>query len=156
VELIVNGVPTNNVGLLNHSTTTGTEFDLGNVTAGDTLSFAIQVFTSGTYGEGPSSCVYSDPSLNLAANGGIDSSGNGQHVYSVNYTQGNGLLGSIPSGVYIGFEDAAVPGADVNYADETYVFTDVGQTGSLPEPGALAVLGGGLAGLAVLRRRRAV
>jgi hypothetical protein len=48
VELIVSGVPTNNFGLLSHSTATGTAFDLGNVTAGDTLSFAIQVFTSGT------------------------------------------------------------------------------------------------------------
>jgi hypothetical protein len=156
VELIVNGVATGNFGLINHSTTAGTEFDMGNVLAGDTISFAIQVYTTGTYGEGQSYMVYSDPSLNLVANGGIDSSGNGQHIYSTNYTQGSGLPENIPSGVYVGFEDAVVPGADLNYADETYVFTDVGVSTTVPEPAALALFGAGLVSLAALRRRRAV
>lgn len=150
VELIVNGVETNNFGLDDHTATTGQMFDMGSVVAGDTIGFAIKVYESGILGAGPSYLVYSTPSLNSDHN---------NHIYSTHYTAGTGLSSSVPSGTYVGFEDAVVT-SDFNYQDETYIFTNVGtQTSgggsSVPEPASFAVVGVALLGLRALRRRAA-
>jgi hypothetical protein len=142
-----NGVLTSaGFGLGNHSSSVGDSFDLGSVTAGDTLTFVVDV-TSPALGE-----IFSDPSLN----GSYDLNGRAghNHVYSTPYTDGS-LGHSIPSGTYVGFEDLQFPDSDFNYFDETYVFTDVGvTTHTAPDAtSSLTLLGMGFAGLGLLRRR---
>jgi hypothetical protein len=154
VELVDNGVPTNNFVLINHSSTPGQEVLLGNVTQGDQLSFNLLVYTSGTYGSGPSYTLSSTASQNLKANGGVDTSGNGQHIYSTSYTQGSGLVSSIPNGTYVAFEDLLAPGADFNYADESYVFTNVAESSDVPEPASVSLLASAFAAAAFTVRRR--
>lgn len=152
VELVDNGVATNNFVLINHSSSPGQEVLLGNVRQGDRLSFNLLVYTSGTYGSGPSYMLSSTASQNLKANGGVDSSGNGEHIYSTSYTQGGGLVSSIPNGTYVAFEDLLAPGADFNYADESYVFTNVAESSDVPEPASASLLA--FTATAFIARRR--
>ncbi len=133
--LLVNGVDTGIYGLNDHTSIIGQSLSFGNVTAGDVLTFVLQVNTF--------SYVYSNPALNGGYDGGVGL----QHVYATPYT---GSLGAgIPNGTYVAFEDLA-GGGDLNYHDENFVFTNVG----VPDNGSsVALLGLGLAGVALARRR---
>ena len=125
-------------GLNNQTSSQGESLDLGSVTAGQSLVFYDQIFTTGN-------TWYSDPAQN---------SDGGNHIYSTTVTAGQVYAGS-PAGTYVGFEDEAFPGADYNYTDIAFIFTDV--TASVPEPATWAIMLVGLAGLgAVMRRRRMV
>jgi hypothetical protein len=63
-------------------------------------------------------------------------------------------------GTYVAFEDLPFPDSDFNYFDETYVFTDIAVTSTVPEPttmlaGALLLLPFGANTLRILRKNRA-
>jgi hypothetical protein len=148
LALFINGVLSpNGFGLDNHSSAVGQLFDLGSVVAGDTLVFAVSVNNpalSPPY-------IYSNPTLNGPYDGGTGIN----HIYSTAYTA-DPAIGSIPDGTYVGFEDLPANNPpDFNYTDEQYVFTNVATVSSVPEPASLGLLGGGLIGLAALRRRKA-
>jgi hypothetical protein len=158
VGMYVNGVLSpNGFGLDNQTSSIGESFDMGNVTAGESIVFAIQVVNLGN------AIAYSDPSLNVPYDS-LDGGGNvanHNHVYSVAYDASSGLLSpSIPSGTYVAFEDLPFPNSDYNYFDETYVFTNVSAASpaSVPEPASLIawlLLGGFAIGLGWLRKRKA-
>jgi hypothetical protein len=146
VGLFINGVLSSaGWGLDDHSSTVGQVFDMGDVTAGDTLVFADMVAnTDGT--------VYSDPSLNVP----YDAVGtiNNNHVYSTSATAGQ-VSSLIPAGTYVAFEDLPFPGSDFNYFDDTFVFTNVSTTtNGVPDASAtLSLLGLGVGALAAARRK---
>jgi hypothetical protein len=142
--MLVNGVPTGITGLDDHTSNVGDVLNLGNVNAGDTLTFFINVLSPAL------GMVYSDPSLN----GGYDAGIGHNHVYSTAYS-GTGLGGGIPAGTYVGFEDLPnYSPPDWNYFDETYVFSDVATHSSAPDAASsLGLLSMGIAGLGLLRRR---
>lgn len=118
-------------GLDNHTSAVGQSFDLGHVTAGDTLVFVLHNLTLGMN-------AYSDPSLN----GPYDLDLNGhQHVYSTAYAATSPIIGNIPTGTYVSFEDQRFSNSDFNYNDLNFVFTDV--AASVPGP----IAGAGLPGL---------
>ena len=132
--LLVNGVDTGVVGLQNHGTGTvlGQQLDFGPVHAGDVLTFYTYVYDIST-------AWYSNTALN---SDGVN------HVYSTSYTGPDA-----PAGTYVAFEDLA-GGGDLNYHDETFVFTNVASTPSIPEPANLALLVAGLGLVGALARRR--
>jgi PEP-CTERM motif len=135
VGLLVNGVSTGLVGLDDHSSSIGQAFNLGHVTAGDTLVFSDVILGGATW--------YSDPALN---------GGNGNHVYSVAAQAGQAFASS-PAGTYVAFEDLTFPNSDFNYFDDTFVFNVVA---SVPEPStwAMMILGFGGLGFMGYRRKR--
>lgn len=155
--MLVNGVPTGIEGLNNHTSNAGDMIDLGHVTAGQTVTFYIDVWTGSTFGTGTHlGDVYSNPSLNGAYDSTYFPSPGVNHVYSTFYNSTSGILpASIPTGVYVGFEDLPASNPpDYNYADEQYVFTDVGMTGTVPDSGSsVTLLGLGLAGVGLLGLR---
>jgi hypothetical protein len=140
IGLSVNGGPVAAFGLNNHTTPYGTSFHMGSVTAGDTLVFVMRNISHGL-GD-----LYSDPSLN----GPYDGVPGHNHVYSTAFTTD----GIIPDGTFVAFEDLPLYAPpNWNYDDENFVFTNVSATAT-PEPGTLALLGTGLAGLCCARRRK--
>jgi len=134
--LLIDGVDSGITGLQNHSTAEGASLDFGTIAAGKTLTFYIDVATTGDV-------FYSDKGLN----------GDGvNHVYSTSF----GGSGAVPAGTYVGFEDLK-GGGDLNYHDETFVFTNVGATPvtpAVPEPANLALLVSGLGLVGFMARRR--
>ena len=128
--LLVNGVDSGVNGLENHTTPIGTQLDFGDVVKGDVLTFYINVATTGD-------TWYSNTALNTD---GVN------HVYSTAYTGAQA-----PAGTYVAFEDQK-GGGDLNYHDETFVFSNVATT--VPEPANLALLLGGLGVMGFLARRR--
>jgi Domain of unknown function (DUF4114)/PEP-CTERM motif len=153
-------------GFTNHSPPDGTTYDLGAVTAGDVLAFAI-------YNSATSLYLYSDPSLNLDGY---------SHTYAADVGASAAYPGS-PAGTFIGFEDlmGANPyvqdtpgnpfadGSDFDYNDLTFVVSGVTDCtndpnagvcgggingGPVPEPLTLSIFGAGLLGAAGMRRRR--
>lgn len=142
--LLVNGVQTSaGFGLNNHTSFVGQSFNLGSVNVGDTLTLVMKNLTLGAQ-------VYSDPTLNAGYDAVGESAHN--HIYSTPYTATSPLFGSVPSGIYIGFEDLPFPGADYNYNDESFVFTNVAV--AVPEPQTYALLLAGLGAAGVMTRRR--
>jgi hypothetical protein len=145
VGLFINGTLSSaGWGLDDHSSSVGQLFDMGSVTAGDTLVFADDVFSTG-------GIVYSDPTLNIPYDGSVT---NHNHVYSTSATAGQ-VSALIPAGTYVGFEDLSFPGSDYNYFDDTFVFTNVSTTTTgVPDASAtLSLLGLGVGALAAARRK---
>jgi hypothetical protein len=134
VGVSINGVdgPT---GLTDKGSAYGETFLLGQVTAGDKLVFFIDT----TDGANATLRFYSDRTLN----------GDGKnHAWTTPYAGD----ATVPAGLHIAFEDLN-GGGDFNYADHGIVVTLVTAM-PVPEPANWALLLGGAAGLAVLRRRR--
>jgi PEP-CTERM motif len=147
IGLLDNGVLTPaGFGLENHTSVLGQSFDMGLVTAGDTLTFVMRndTYMSGGNPFGSGDLVYSDKSLN-AAYDGLPTGHN--HIYSTPYTGTGPVIDAIPPGTFVSFEDfpASRP-PDWNYNDEDFVFTNVAATSS-PEPATLSMLGAGIVGL---------
>ena len=124
----INGVLSpNGFGLDNHTSALGQVFNLGNVQAGDILTFVLHNIVPGLGN------LYSDPTLNAP----YDHTATGHnHVYSTPYTVTNPIIDSIPAGTYVAFEDLPASNPpDWNYHDETFVFTNVGVSVPLPSSG---------------------
>ena len=137
IGLEVNGVATHITGLNNHGTAAGTMLDLGSVTAGDVLTFFIDVSnTNATW--------YSDPSKNT--------DGHSNHIYSTTYAGATFGGNVVPAGTYISFEDlAANAGSDFDYNDTAFSYTNAP---AVPEPGNMALLLAGLGLMGFVARRR--
>jgi hypothetical protein len=133
IGLIVNGVDTGIYGLNDHTSAYGDSLNFGTVQKGDALVFVLKVLNPSDVGP-----WYSQKNLNAD---------NTNHVYSAAYA-GDGL---VPAGTYVAFEDLPGTGADFNYRDENFVFTNISAT--VPEPATLATLAVGLGLMGALRRR---
>jgi hypothetical protein len=145
--LLVNGVQQGGFGLDDHTSAIGDAFNFGPVAAGDSLVFILNNLTLGKL-------AYSDPSLNTAYDDPGDTIGH-NHVYSTTYTATSPIIGAIPAGIYVGFEDQPFPNSDFGYTDETFVVTNVAMT-SVPEPSSafLAILSTLIVGGAITLKRR--
>jgi hypothetical protein len=124
VSMMVNGVATGIFGLNNHTSTVGQAFNLGPVTAGDTIEFFIHDITTGA-----------DWFSNAS-----DNSDGFNHAYVTPYTGG---VASSPPGTYVGFEDRA--NGDYDYNDDQFVFNNV--SSGVPELSTWAMLLVGFGGL---------
>lgn len=139
VGLLDNGVLTSaGFGLDNRTSNGASTFDMGQVQKGDTLVFVMDNITLGEF-------LYSDASMNAAYDSSNDTLGH-NHVYASPYFN--------PTYTYVGFEDQRFPGADFNYDDSAFLFTDVAIAPAVPEPQAPALLLAGLAAVGALARRR--
>jgi hypothetical protein len=139
VGLLDNGVLTSaGFGLDNRTSTGASTFDMGLVHKGDTLVFVMDNITLGED-------LYSDASMNAAYDSSNDTLGH-NHVYATPYYN--------PTYTYVGFEDQRFPGADFNYNDSAFLFTDVAIAPAVPEPQTAALLFAGLAAAGALARRR--
>lgn len=147
--LLVNGVDTGIYGLDNHTSSVGDSLDFGSVSAGTSLVFILQNLTLGA-------SAYSDPSLNLpydAISGMPNPLGN-NHIYSTTYTATSPFFPGVPKGPYVAFEDIPFPGADFNYDDESFVFTNVVGTTDVPEPGSVMLFVIAVGFTSLIGRRR--
>ena len=123
----INGVD-GAAGLSNHGSTYGQTFVLGQVTAGDSLVFFIDANSGAAR-------YYTDVSLN---SDGVN------HAWAAPFAGD----AQVPAGTNLAFEDLP-SGGDFNYRDHSFVY----QITAVPEPASWALLLGGVAGLAWLRRR---
>jgi hypothetical protein len=134
IGLWVNGISTGLYGLMNHTSSYGDSFFLGNVSAGDSLVFELKVLTTGT-------SWYSDMALN---------SDGKNHTYATDFGGG----GAIPLGsyTYVAFEDLPNLG-DTDYNDHQFAFTNIKT--NVPEPFSIVLFGLGIAVLGFARKRAA-
>jgi hypothetical protein len=135
LSMSVNGTQVGAWGLNNHTSSYGQSLVLGNVNAGDSITFNLLVLnTNQTW----------TSDLNL----------NSDHLYHVYTTE---FLGDefIPQGTYVGFEDL-YGGGDKDYNDAQFVLTNTVDPvpDPVPEPSSLMLLGSGMAGLAGIIRRK--
>jgi len=135
--LLVDGVPTGITGLNNHTSALGQAFNLGFAPVGASLTFFINVLTTGeTY--------FTDPARNPDAV---------NHAYAEPFAGGTigGSSSVFPAGTYIGFEDIG-GGGDLDYNDVQFIFQNVAVPGPIAGAGLPALLG--LAGAWFVRRRK--
>jgi hypothetical protein len=141
--------------LPNHSSTLGVATSMLAVNANDTLVFILDNVSAGQQ----------EDSVNNNGTPTTHSTDGYNHAYSTAYTGGiTGIPASlIGTGTYVGMEDLAVTGlspltgSDLDYNDDTFVFTDVGvntTSAPTPEPSSIALLGTGLLGIAGALRRK--
>lgn len=141
ITAIVNGVPTGITGPDNQTATLGQYFNLGTVTAGDSIVFEMSDLSSGQN-------WFTDNAQNFYL-GAPD----GNHAYATAFSGGPVGSTSVPPAVYFGFEDLASPFADFNYTD-VQIYVRTGNLPGVPEPGTWAMLLLGLGGLGGLVRGR--
>jgi hypothetical protein len=115
----------------NHSTPYGTAFNLGTFAAGTPLVFRLHVYDTGDN-------WYTGPGA-LNADGLV-------HARTGTWVG----TSPIPNGTFVGFEDL-YGGGDQDFDDHMFVFTNV--RSSVPEPGTMALLGLGIAGISFRRRK---
>jgi hypothetical protein len=142
IGLFINGVSTGLVGLDNHASSPGDEFNLGMAHAGDTLTFVMYI-PPATNSPLPPFTWSSDPAQNSDLT---------QHVYSTDVTAGQAYAGS-PAGTYIGWEDLPASSADFDYNDDQYLFVNV--RSAVPEASTWAMMLAGFGGLALAGFHRA-
>jgi len=142
--LQINGVSTGIFGLDNHTSVVGDSLNLGFANAGDVLTFVMHNISPGN-GD-----LFSDPALNGPYDGLTVGT---QHIYSARYTATSPIFGSIPVGVFVGFEDLPFRHSNFNYDDLTFVFTNV-TAAETPVPAALPLFVTGLGALGLLGWRR--
>jgi hypothetical protein len=122
----------------NHSSNHGDEVTFTGSNAGDQIVFELN---NDSY---PGSIFASDPSL---SSDGIN------HAYITSFS------GTIPgssvtvAGTYVGMEDLPLGASDLDYNDDTFVFTQVASAPT-PEPSSFILLGTGLLGIAGVVRRK--
>jgi hypothetical protein len=146
VGMLDNGVLTGaGFGLNNHASSQGDSFNFGTVSAGDVLTFVMHNLSLGAY-------AYSNPAMNLAYDD-PDYTGGHNHIYSTSYTATSPNFAGVPAGRYVAFEDIPFPGADFNYDDESFVFTNTAAHDGVPEPGAWIMMILGFAGAGTALRR---
>lgn len=121
----------NTAGFDNHTSTRGATIDLGDLTAGEAVTFYM-------YNEATHQTYSTDTSLNPD---GIS------HVYSTVF-DGDG---DIPKGLFIAFEDLPKGGSDYDYNDVAFSASNIK---AVPEPANLALLMGGLGLVGFMARRR--
>jgi hypothetical protein len=132
--------------LPNHGSVIGAPVTFLSVNAGDVLVFILHDVTTGEF----------EDSLD---NGGIPTTWSRDgynHAYSTAY-DGSSPIPGLPdglTGIFIGMEDVAVPYSDLNYNDETFVFTNIDPPAVTPEPSTFVLFGTGLLGAAGALRRR--
>ena len=137
--LLVDGVSQGGYGLDNKSSAYGDAYDFGPVNAGQTLTFVLHNLSLNAN-------AYSNPAMNVA----YDDVGTTfhNHIYSTSFSGDS----KVPSGVYVAFEDIPFPGADYNYNDESFVFSNTVATGA-PEASTWAMMLLGFAGLGFVSYR---
>ncbi len=112
----------------NHTTPIGTSLSLGTYAAGTVLRFRMDVLSTGlSFFTGPAS-------------------GNPDNLIHVAHTQWASDATIPVNGVLVGFEDI-LGGGDLDYDDNTFVFTNVLSADPIPEPVSIVLVGVGLAGL---------
>ncbi len=137
--------------LPNHSSTVGAPTTFLSVDAGDTLVFILDNVSTGQY----------EDSVNNNGTPTAWSADGYNHAYTTAYTAGS--IAGLPAGLtgtYVGMEDLAVTGlnplsgSDLDYNDDTFVFTDIATASPTPEPASFVLFGTGLLGAAGVLRRK--
>lgn len=118
----------------NHATAVGTALSLGTFNAGDVLRFRMDVVNTGNqFFTGPGS-------------------GNPDGLVHVAHAGWQADATINVNGVLVGFEDL-LGGGDLDFNDNTFVFTNVASPTLVPEPSTLIGVCAGLAAALMARRR---